>query len=154
MDNLFLTLLNALVATLGAHVNINAANVVLGQTRPLVDSQLPFVGVFYVGDNPIGEFGPQNTSFIDWNVFVGIELALAANATQINLDTAYLNLRADVHNAIMSVAPTQGLPFVEFTVPGGGIEPVLASEAKLKTVTYRTDWMFRVRTSITDMTTV
>lgn len=157
MDNLFYTLLNALVATIAANAGIIAkgAGVELGRIRPYDESELPAVAVFYIGDEAVGEFGPQNTNFIDWNVSVAIELYVDAdaNTSPDGFQQELLNLRADVHEALMSVAPTQGLSFVSFTAPMGGDEPALDDVGRVKTAGYRTQWLFRVRTSIADMTT-
>ena len=114
---------------------------------------LPFVGIFLLGDATVGEFGPQNLNFIDWDVAVAIELALDGDATTVALDQDYLNLRADVHEAIMTDAPALSLSFVSMAYPLGADEANLSQEGKRKTASYRTQWMFRVRTSLTDMTT-
>ena len=157
MDNLIYTLLAALAATINLNANIIAAGATaaVGRIRPVSEIDLPFIGVFYVGDETIGEFGPQNTNFLDWNVNVGIDIALDADATVDGdeFQRLSLNMRADIHEALMTVAPTQGLSFVSFTAPLGADEPVTDDEGKRKTVSYRSNWMFRVRTLINDMTT-
>jgi hypothetical protein len=157
VDNLIYTLLAALATTIGANANIIAAGATagVGRIRPVDETDLPFIGVFYLGDESIGEFGPQNTSFMDWNVNVGIDIALDADATVDGdeFQRLSLNMRADVHEALMTVAPTQGLTFVSFTAPLGANEPVTDDVGKRKTVSYRSNWLFRVRTDLTDMTT-
>lgn len=157
MDNLIFTLLTALVATINANAGVIAkgATAAVGRIRPLEDTELPFIAVFYVGDETTGEFGPQNTVFQDWNVSVAVELYLSADAgtTPEDFVKEYLNLRADVFNALATAAPTQGLPFVSFSAPIGADEPVTDDAGNKKTVSYRTNWLFRVRTSVTDMTT-
>lgn len=157
MDNLIYTLLAALVVTINANAGVIAkgATAALGRIRPLQDNELPFIAVFYVGDESIGEFGPQNTNFIDWNVNVAIELYLAEDAATDagDFQQDFLNLRADVHEALTTVAPTQGLSFVSITAPLGADEPVIDDAGNKKTVSYRTTWQFRIRTSLTDMTT-
>ena len=157
MDNLIYTLLASLAATIGANANILAAGAtaVVGRIRPADEGDLPLIGVFYTGDESIGEFGPQNLNFIDWNVNVGIDIALDADATvdSDEFQRLSLNMRADVHEALMTVAPTQGLSFVSFTAPFGADEPVTDDVGKRKTVSYRSNWMFRIRTTINDMTT-
>lgn len=157
MDSLFYVLLNALVATINANAGIIAAGATaqLGRIRPLDETELPFIAVFYTGDAVQGEFGPTNVNFQDWDVQVAAEISLDADAT---VDTdefqrLLLNLRADVHNAIMTAAPTQGLSFVEKSFPLGGEEPVLDDSGKRKTVSHRSVWQFQVRTLIDDMTT-
>jgi len=157
MDNLFYTLLSALVVTIAANANITAkgALVELGRIRPYDATELPAVAIFYVGDGPTGEFGPKNTNFIDWDLQVAIEISVDADANTgpDAFQRDLLNLRADVHQALMLVAPTQGQPFVSFTAPLGGDEPALDDSGRVKTASYRTTWMFRIRTAISDMTT-
>jgi hypothetical protein len=157
MDNLFFTLLEALVATIKLNANIvtKGALVELGRIRPYDESELPAVGVFYVGDTTLGEFGPQNPNFMDWDLLVAIEIAVDAdaNTTPAGFQQDLLNLRADVHAALMEVAPTQGLSFVSITAPRGGDEPTIDDAGRVKTASYRTNWLFRVRTEIDDMTT-
>ncbi len=157
MDNLIYTLLAALVVTINANAGVIAkgATAGLGRINPLADSELPFIGLFYVGDTPLGELGPQNFNFIDWNVAVGIEIAFDADATTEpdDFQKDALNLRADVHNALMVVAPTQGLDFVINTIPSGADEPVVDNVGKRKTISYRSNWVFHIRTTIEDMTT-
>lgn len=157
MDNLIYTLLVAITATIGANAGVIAAGATagLGRIRPVDESELPFIGVFYVGDEPIGELGPQNLNFIDWNVNVAVEIAFDADATVSpgGFQQLLLNLRADVHEALMTIAPTQGLTFVSITAPLGADEPVTDDVGKRKTVSYRSNWLFRIRTTLEDMTT-
>lgn len=157
MDNLFYTLLNALQVILAANANIvtKGALVEVGRIRPYSENELPAIGIFYIGDSPVGEFGPQNTVFMDWNLQVAIEISVDAdaNTTPAGFQQDLLNLRADVHEALMSVAPTVGEPYVSFTAPLGGDEPALDDAGRLKTASYRTTWLFRVRTALADMTT-
>lgn len=156
MDNLIYTLLVAITATINANAGIIAksATAGLGRIRPVDESELPFIGVFYVGDEAIGEFGPQNLNFMDWNVNVAIEAMIDADATVSpgGFQQLALNLRADIHEALMTVAPTQGLSFVSFTAPVGADEPITDDVGKRKTVSYRSTWVFRVRTLLADMT--
>ncbi len=156
MDSLFYDLLVRIVALIAANANVIAkgATVQVGRIAPVPPGDLPFIGVFLTGDASIGEFGQQNTNFIDWDVSVAVELALDANATVASLEQDYLNLRADVHEAIMTDAPTLSLAHVMMAYPLGADEPNLDQEGARKTVSYRTQWGFRVRTSLTDMTTV
>jgi len=53
----------------------------------------------------------------------------------------------------MSDAPTLSQTFVLMAFPLGATEAILSDDGKRKTASYRTEWMFRVRTSIADMTT-
>lgn len=156
MDSLFYDLLVRIVALLNANAGIIAkgATAQVGRIAPLPPEALPFLGVFLTGDASIGEFGPQNTNFIDWDISVAVEIAMDADATTISLEQDYLNMRADVHEAIMTDAPDLSLPFVLMAYPLGADEANLSQDGKRKTVSYRTQWGFRVRTSITDMTTV
>ncbi len=151
-DNLIFTMLARLETLIGAHVNIDASKVSLGRVDPASVVDLPHVGIFLDEDASIGEFGPQNVTFIDWDVSVGIELLVDADATVSSLDQTYLNLRADVHNAIMEASPTLGLTFVLMAFPVGAEQPSLSNEGKRKTSSYKTLWGVRVRTSIDDMT--
>ena len=153
MDNLLFTLLERLETLIGAHVNIDATKVAIGRASPLSVTELPFIGIFIDEDASVGEFGPQNTNFIDWDVTVGIELMVDADATVTSLDQTYLNLRRDVHNAIMADAPTLSQTYVLMTFPIGAEEPLLSTEGKRKTASYKTLWGVRVRTSLTDMST-
>ncbi len=157
MDSLFFDLLTRLQVLIAANAGIIAkgATVEVGRIGPVVSpTDLPFVALYLTGDATVGEFGPQNLNFIDWDVAVAIELALDADALTTALEQDYLNLRADVHEAIMSDAPTLSLTFVSMAYPLGADEANLSQEGKLKTASYRTQWIFRVRTSLTDMTTI
>lgn len=153
MDNLLFTLLQRLETLIGAHANIDATKVAIGRAAPLDVGQLPFVAIFIEEDASVGEFGPENINVIDWDVTVGIELMVDADATVLALEQTYLNLRRDVHNAIMADAPTLSQAFVLMTFPIGAEEPQLSVEGKRKTASYKTLWGVRVRTSITDMST-
>lgn len=152
MDNLFYTLLSTLVTRIGAHANIDASKVALGRQNPLSESELPFINVFLEEDTSIGDFGPTNTNFMDWSVQVGIEIYVSGTAGTSSLDQTFLNIRADIHNALMADI-TQGLNFVKQTIPLGASSPVIDTN-ELKTAAYRTAWGFHIRTSIDDMTVV
>lgn len=152
MDNLFYTLLAQIVTNIGAHANIDATKVGLGRVNPLSESEHPFIGVFLEDDTTIGEFGAQNTNFMDWLVQVAVEVYVSGTAATASLDQDFLNLRADIHNALMADV-TQGLSFVKQTIPVGASAPVRDTN-ELKTVSYRLAWGFHVRTKVDDMTTV
>lgn len=151
MDSLFYTVLQRLQTLIGAHASIDATKVLVGRINPLSVSELPFVSIFLEEDASIGEFGPQNVSFLDWDVTVAIELMVDADAATATLEQTYLNLRRDVHNAIMVDAPTLSQSFVLMTFPIGAEQPLLSNEGKRKTASYKTLWGIRIRTSITDM---
>lgn len=151
MDNLFYTLLTTLETLIKAHPNITASNVALGRHNALSETELPFVGIFLADDNSLGEFGATNTSIIDWQVQVDIELYVSGLADAA-IDQTFLNLRADVHNAIMA-DPTLGVAFVLQSVPLGASSPVRETN-ELKTSSYALHWAFQVRTGIDDMTTI
>ena len=157
MDNLIYTLLAALVVTINANAGVIAksATASLGRIRPLTESELPHIGVFYTGDIPLGDLGASNLTFIDWDVNVAIEIALDADATTTAEDfqKEMLNLRADVHEALQTVAPTQGLSFVINTIVRGADEPLTDDVGKRKTLSYRSNWQFHIRTTKDDMTT-
>ena len=158
MDSLFYDLLARLVTLIAANANIisKGATVQIGREAPVPDDELPFIGVYMTGDASIGEFGQQNTNFLDWDVNVAIEISLSGDATVSTqeLEQEMLNLRADVHEAIMTDAPTLSLTFVLMAYPLGANEPNRSHDGKKKTASYRTEWGFRVRTTLTDMTTV
>lgn len=157
MDSLFYDLLVRLQVLIAANANIilKGASVEVGRLTPVVSpTGLPAIGIYLTGDATIGEFGPQNLNFMDWDVAVAIELALDADATTTSLEQDYLNLRADVHEAIMTDAPTLSLAFCSMAFPLGADEPNLSQDGKRKTVSYRTQWLFRIRTSLTDMTII
>ena len=65
-------------------------------------------------------------------------------------DQEFLDMRARVHRALMADV-TQGLTYVLTTIPSGADEPIIDDEGERKSAVYRTNWVFRVRTSIADI---
>ncbi len=151
-DALIYTLLTTLETAIKANPGIAPGNVALGRLETLTEEQLPYVAIFLNDDVSLGDNGANNTNFIDWNVSVNIELTVTALSTE-SLDKAYLDLRALVHNSIME-DETLGLNFCLFAVPEGSDEPALTDDPERRLAVYRTSWIFRIRTSVKDITTL
>ena len=144
------TLIDTLVTTLEADPNIAVGSVFRSRTTPLADDELPAYSIEIGADVPLNPLGPDNVAFIDWEQQIFIDLY--EKSTAVNIDNLFLDMRNQVHRALMADV-TQGLSFVLTTIPGGAEEPVLDHSGEQKTMTYRTSWQFRLRTAIDDLET-
>ena len=144
------TLIDTLVTTLENDADINAGQVHRARTTPLADDELPAYNIEIGADVPLNPLGPDNVAFIDWAQQIFIDLY--AKSSAVNIDNIFLDMRRNVHRALMADV-TQGLGFVLTTIPGGAEEPVLDHSGEQKTMTYRTSWEFRLRTSIDSLET-
>jgi len=150
-DSVFYTLLASLSSTITTAV-AGSATVAIGRTELLEDTTFPFVGIYLLDDVTIGELGALNLSFLDWEVRIGIEIYIKGQESY-NREREYLNLRNTIHAALMA-DHTQGLSFVTTTVPVGAEQGILDGTSKSTIGSWRTAWMFKVRTGIADMTGV
>ena len=144
------TLLDTLVTTLEADANIVSGSVHRARVEPLADNELPAYNIEIGADTPLNPLGPDNTQFIDWAQQIFIDCY--AKSTAVNIDSIFLDMRRNIHRALM-VDHTQGLNFVMTTIPAGADEPVLDASGEQKSMTYRTAWEFRLRTSIGSLET-
>lgn len=151
-DPLIYQLLQRLESLLNAHADLSAAFVSVGRVEVLQEDEMPAVNIYLSDDVSLGENGALNLNFLDWNVGIIVELNVRV-AHLADLDKAYLDLRAAVHNAIM-VDGTLGTNYVSFSVAQGGNEPQLTGEPDLRVASYKTEWVFRIRTAVDDLTTV
>jgi len=157
-DNRQYTVLAAVGTIIGTHASIDATKVQVGYAAGLTGStltqttttQLPFVNIVYGGDATIGEFGPQNSSFIDWDIMVHIDIYVDAAATGNILEQDLLNLRRDIHEALMADI-TLGLSYVLMTYPVSAEEIDISAEARRGVAVQRTTWGIRLRHSYTNM---
>lgn len=143
-------LLGALETNLGADVSIDAAKVFRNRVADLNDTDLPAYNLRLGPDSPISELGASNVAFIDWDQVIFIDCYERAQVE--NVDSIFLNMRRNVHRALMADV-SQGLVFVTTTVPGGAEEPMIDDSGERKNMVYRTNWIFRLRTSIADLET-
>jgi hypothetical protein len=134
-----------------AQVIADGATVVRSRTGPWQEQDLPAYVLTYGPDAPLGELGPSNVRFIDWEFVVFVDYYNKLTTAQ--LDTDLQAARANIHKALMTDV-TQGLLFVLTTIPSGADEPLLDDSVDQKTIAYRTNWVIRLRTSIDDIETI
>lgn len=153
MTTLFEQTVTAMQANIAANANVIAdgATVVRARTGPWQGSDLPAYVLTYGPDAPLGDLGPDNVRFIDWEFVVYVDYYDKLTTTAI--DTVLQQARANIHASLMA-DHTQGLAFVTTTIPQGADEPLLDDQAEKKTIAYRTNWVMRLRTSITDLESI
>lgn len=153
MTTLFEQAAAAVEANIAANAQVVAdgATVVRARVGPWQGADLPAYVVTYGPDAPLGELGPDNVRFIDWEFVVFVDYYDKLTTAQI--DTVLQDARANIHAALMADV-TQGLNFVLTTIPQGADEPLIDDEANQKTIAYRTNWVIRLRTSIDDIETI
>ena len=141
-------LIDALVTTLEASPNITAGSVYRSRVAPFSDTELPAYSIEIGQDVPMSDLGPDNVAFIDWEQAIFIDCYAKSVAT--NIDAIFLTMRNYVHVALMADYK-QGVSFVITTIPAGAEEPVLDDSGEQKTMVYRVNFIFRLRTSITSL---
>lgn len=144
------TLITTLVTRLEADAAIAVGSVHRARTSPFADTELPAYNIEIGADTPLNELGPDNVAFIDWAQQIFIDCY--DKSTTVNIDNVFLDMRRNVHRSLMADV-TQGLTFILTTIPAGADEPVLDHSGEQKTMSYRTSWEFRLRTSITSLET-
>lgn len=153
MTTLFEQVVIAMEANIAADATViaDSATVTRARTGPWQGADLPAYVLTYGPDSPLGELGPDNVRFIDWEfiVFVDYYDKLTTSA----IDSVLQAARANIHRALMADV-TQGLAFVLTTIPQGADEPLLDDAVEQKTIAYRTNWAIRLRTSIDDLETI
>ncbi len=153
MTTLFEQSVVAMQANIAANAQVIAdgATVTRARVGAWQDSELPAYVVTYGPDAPLGELGPSNTRFIDWEFVVFVDYYDKLTTAQI--DSVLQDARANVHVALMADV-TQGLNFILTTIPQGADEPLIADTIEKKTIAYRMNWVIRLRTSIDDIETI
>ena len=153
MTTLFEQTVAAMEANIAADATVIAdgATVTRARTGPWQGADLPAYVLTYGPDAPLGELGPSNTRFIDWEFVVFVDYY--DKLTTAAIDTVLQDARANVHRALMADV-TQGLAFVLTTIPQGADEPLLDDQVEQKTIAYRMNWVVRLRTSIDDLETI
>ena len=142
------TLIDAVVASIAAEPGVDPTKVYRNRVQIFDDSEIPGYVVALGPDTPLSELGADNVAFIDWEVMLFVDLYLRTVAT--SPDQEFLDMRARVHRALMADV-TQGLSYVWLTIPAGADDPIMDDEGERKNAVYRTNWLFRVRTSINDI---
>jgi hypothetical protein len=143
-------LIDALVTVLENDPAIISGSVHRTRVEAFSDTELPAYSIEIGQDIPLGELGPDNVAFIDWQQSIFIDCY--AKSVVDNIDSIFLTMRNNVHRSLMADY-TQGLNFVMTTIPDGADEPILDDSGEQKTSVYRTSWIFRLRTSIGDLET-
>ena len=153
MTTLFQDAVDAFAANLAADAQIIADGATVQKSRILrfEETDLPAYIVTYGADVPLNELGPDNVRFIDWEFIVYVDLYDKVTVT--NIDETFQAMRANVHRALMADV-TQGTTFILTTIPSGADEPLLDDAIEQKTLAYRTNWIVRLRTSISDIETI
>ena len=143
-------LIDALVTTLEGDAAITPGTVHRSRAAAFADTELPAYNILIGQDVPLDDLGASNVAFIDWAQIIYVDCYAKSIAAQI--DNVFLDMRRNVHRALMADA-TQGLNFVWTTIPQGAEQPVIDNSGEQKTMVYRTNWEFRLRTSISDLET-
>jgi len=153
MTTLFEQAVVAMEANIAADATVIAdgATVVRARVGPWQGADLPAYVLTYGPDTPLGDLGPDNVRFIDWEFVVFVDYY--NKLTTAALDTVLQAARANIHRALMADV-TQGLAFILTTIPQGADEPLLDDATEQKTIAYRTNWVIRLRTSIDDLETI
>lgn len=138
-------LIDALVATLVASPNITAGSVHRSRVAPFSDAELPAYNIEIGQDVPLSDLGPDNVAFIDWEQAIFVDCYQKSIAD--NIDAIFLTMRNYVHVALMADY-TQGVSFVMTTIPAGAEEPIIDDSGEQKTMVYRVNFIFRLRTPI------
>lgn len=115
------------------------------------DTALPALNVVMGADKPLGERGPDNLSFQDWELTVFVDVIVKSSATP--LETTLNNIRLAVHKTLLANY-TLGLPFVFNGYAGPVEEPEQKGETELPISVMRTSFMFLHRSLITDPSTL
>ncbi len=142
------TLIDAVIVNIQAEAGVDSTKVYRNRVQAINDTELPAYVIALGPDQPLNELGPDNLAFIDWEVFLFVDLFIRTVAA--SPDQEFLDMRARVHRALMA-DHTQGLSFVMTTIPAGADEPIIDDEGERKSAVYRTNWVFRVRTSLADI---
>lgn len=150
MATRFEQIIDALVPILEADAAITVGSVHRQRASAFNDVDLPAYNIVYGPDEPLGELGPDNMAFIDWAMVVFIDCYERSSA--VDVDNLFQDMRRNIHRAIMADV-TLGLAFVITTIPQGAEEPLVDDSGEKKNMIYRTNWIFRLRTSIADLET-
>lgn len=142
------TLIDAVITNIKAEAGVDPAKVFRNRVQPLDDSELPAYVVILGPDEPLSELGPDNLSFMDSQLILFVDVAI--RSILVSLDQELLDMRARVHRALMADV-TQGQTFVLTTIPAGAEDPIIDDSGERKNATYRTNWAFRIRTSLADI---
>lgn len=142
------TLIDALVTNIQAEPGVDSSKVFRNRVAMLNDTELPAYVVVLGPDQSLGELGSDNLAFIDWELLIFVDCYLRSVA--VSIDQEFLDMRARVHRALQA-DHTQGLSFIITTVAGGADDPIIDDEGERKNAVYRTNWNFRVRTSVADI---
>ncbi len=153
MTTLFEQAVVAMEANIAADATVIAdgATVVRARVGPWQGADLPAYVLTYGPDSSLGDLGPDNVRFIDWEFVVFVDYYDKLTTTAI--DSVLQDARANIHRALMADV-TQGLAFILTTIPQGADEPLLDDATEQKTIAYRTKWVIRLRTSIDDLETI
>lgn len=144
------TLIAQVVTNLKADPGIDTTKVFNNRVADLNDTELPAFNVVLGPDVPRNELGPANVVFIDWEQALFVDLY--ARTILADADATFLQMRRFVHRALMADV-TQTLSFVMTTIPAGGEEPNIDDAGERKSLVYRLNWIFWIRTSIDDLET-
>lgn len=142
------TLIDQVVTNLEADAAITAGSVHRNRAADFNDTELPAYNIVLGPDAPINELGPANVAFIDWQQALFIDCYIRSILD--NADAVFLDMRRNIHRALM-VDVTQTLTFIQTTIPGGAEEPLIDDAGERKSLIYRTNWLFWIRTSIDDL---
>lgn len=153
MTTLFEQAVVAMETNIAADATIIAdgATVTRARVGPWQGADLPAYVLTYGPDTPLGDLGPDNVRFIDWEFVVFVDYY--NKLTTAAIDTVLQDARANIHRALMADV-TQGVAFILTTIPSGADEPLLDDAVEQKTIAYRTNWVIRLRTSIDDIETI
>lgn len=112
-----------------------------GRVYPFQDNQMPGLAV-YMGDDRLRE--ELQTSLLDWNLSLFIEIYVKSAAAQI--DTVLNTIRKEIHEALMT-DETHGLGFVISTTPADADQPELRDEGNQPIAVQKLEYVIMYRTS-------
>ena len=118
------------------------ATVYRGRVDPLEYSQLPAVAIFQGAEEPIGEQGRMNMSYMDQ--FLEVRTQVADKSTALNIETSLNELRRQVHLLLMA-ENALSLAYVIDIIPNGVDEPVIDGSAEKYTGTMVLNWIVYYR---------
>lgn len=98
-------------------------------------------------DKPLGERGPDNLSFQDWELTVYVDIIVQSNV--VPLETTLNSIRLNVHKTLLSDY-TLGFPFVFNGYASAVEEPEQKGDTELPVSVMRTAFIFLHRSLIAD----
>lgn len=111
------------------------------------DAELPALVINQLADKPVGEHGPDNTTFQDW--LLSVDFLVAVKQASLPLDTELNSIRLAIHKAVMADITLGGLTIMAY--PGEVlIESKDTPQGEKPAAVMKMQFDFMYRTHITD----